>query len=342
MRRLFQVTTGILAGAGLLLIGLGCGGDDGPGDPGGGTACSIEFYFPDPGGDYLTGDTINLRWNTAGSGQVKITLLKAGAEQGVIRAAILDNGFYSWTASTMGAASGADFAVAVTNTDDTACGDTLSLAILDVTNCGITPTFLPANPAYTDTVNAGADYTITWDSESTSGFVDVEFWYFTGVENTFITELAVGTPDDGEFVWEDVDSFHFGTSNNYYIKIVDSSVGGCEAESRMFRIVDDDVCDIVLVEPNNSSSYDEGGSMLIRFVRNFSGPVDILLYEGLENRLDWIATNVEPVNDEYTWQVIAVPDTYEGLETSFRVKVVATDDQFCSAFSQTFTIRLDP
>ena len=92
------LTTLVLAGSVFWLVG--CGGDD-PADPGGGTeACSIAITSPPVGEEFLTGETVNIRWDAAGGGDVRIALLKAGTEQGVIAESTANDGFRTWSAST--------------------------------------------------------------------------------------------------------------------------------------------------------------------------------------------------------------------------------------------------
>lgn len=342
MRRTIQVLATILACTGFFICHAGCGGDDDPGDPGGGTSCDIDITFPAAGTSFLTGENVNLRWDESSGGQVRLSLLKAGVEQGEIAAATGNDGFYRWTASTMGATSGDDFGLAVVHTEEAACGDTLALTLVNTTGCAVTPTYQPTKVTDVDTVQAGDDYLIAWDSENTSGAVDIQFWYFTGAEHDSVTTLVFGTPDDGEYLWEGVDSFNYGTSNNFYVKVADAVVGGCDGRSGYFRIVDPEICEIEVIWPNSTSMHHEGQNMLIQYDgTNDSGAVDLYLYEGMVNLVEYIAQDVSGVGGQYNWTV-TIPDGYQGTWSFFRVKVVDAGDPFCFGFSQTFTIRAAP
>ncbi|MCP4573087.1 MAG: hypothetical protein GY838_12090 [bacterium] len=329
MRRMIQVTATLVCGV-LFVLSAGCGGSDDPADPGD-PSCSIEFTSPASGVSFNTGDTVNLRWNASGGGDVRLSLVKAGAEQSEIAAATPNDGYYSWTASTLGAASGTDFGLALTHTTND-CADTLALSLVNTAGC----TFTVDTP---DTTYEGDDVVLTWTSMNTTGTVDVELWYFT-VDDYRITQLAIDTPDDGEFLWENVDSFHEGTSDFFAIRVYDAEVDGCFGASDPFRIVDDNVCEFSFHEPLSSSVYDEGGQMRIRFSgHNDTGNVDFFLYEGYVNLVAYIANDVPTFDGEYMW-TIDVPDGYTGLPTTFRVKAVDSNDEHCTEFSHMFTINL--
>jgi len=335
MRRMIQVTATILACTGFFIFQTGCGSDD-PGDPGGGTSCDIEITFPAAGEDYQTGEIVNLRWDHSTGGEVRISLVKAGAEQGEIAAATGNDGFFRWTASTMGATSGTDFGVAIIHTDDSACGDTLALTLVNTEGCAISVD----SP---DSLHEGDDYLITWDSENTTGAVDVELWYYTGVEDIRVDQLAIGTDDDGEWLWEDVDSFHLGSSNNFFFRVAALGVAGCEGESQHFEIEDPNLCEIDVIWPNSTSVYDEGDEMFIQFetFKPTGTAVDLLLYQGTVDRVEYIASGVPMVDGQLTW-TIAIADPTGLLEEHFTVKIVDANDQHCVGFSQRFTIHLDP
>lgn len=336
MRRTIQVAA-ILACAGFFMLNTGCGGSDDPAEPGGGGgSCGIDITTPDPGDVFRSGQQLNLRWDDSGGGEVRITLVKAGAEQGEI-AVTANDGYYRWTVSTMGAASGTDFGLAVTHTT-LDCADTLAVELVNTEGCAFESTFLPTGP-----LQAGDDYEITWTSENTTGAVDIELWYHSGlVERVFIALLAAATADDGSFLWEDVDSFHNGTANNYYVRFADAAAEGCETNSDLFRIVDEDVCELSVLEPGSGDRYAEGGPMLIRFSgASSSGEVDLYLYEGTVNLVEYIANDVTLLDGQYTWTV-TLPGGYAGSLTFFRVKIVDANDPYCVGFSESFTIDRAP
>jgi hypothetical protein len=341
MHRTIKVAAVILACAGFFILHAGCGGSDDPSDPGGGGGCGIDITTPDPGDVFRSGQSLTLRWDASGGGDVRLTLLKAGAEQGVIAAATENDGYYRWTVTTMGAAGGTDFGLAVTHTSKD-CADTLAIELVNTEGCAFEATFLPANPTRTDTVQAGDDYEITWTSENTTGVVDISLRYYTGVQHEEIAALALGTADDGSFLWENVDSFHNGTSNNYYVRIADAAVDGCDTDSRHFRIVDEEICEIEVMEPGDSDVYDEGQQMLVRFsTTNDSGRVDLYLYEGYVNLVEYMVADVPTLDGQVNWTV-DLPDGYEGSLTFFRVKVVDANDGNCVGFSPSFTINRAP
>ncbi|MCP4573086.1 MAG: hypothetical protein GY838_12085 [bacterium] len=336
MQRLSTPSAALLAVTAISLLFLGSCGEDDPAEPRE-DPCAIAFTYPDPGTMHLSGESVNLRWHAAGGGRVRVALLRAGSEQGEIIAGTDNDGYYQWTATTMGGPSADDYAVTVASLDEAACADTLGpLRLVDVSNCGIDPAIRATEVA------EGDDLLIQWTSGNTSGTVDIDLFYGP-LEGDLIAPLAGGTPDDGEYLWENVDSFHHGTGDLYYVRIGDARVPTCFGTNAIpFTIVDEDVCVIDVRTPPAYSTYDEGDVLEIEFSsQRSSGSLDFRLYAGSSTPLDFIALRVPVSETSVTWR-ITVDDDYTGPDNMYRVLVYDTEDSYCRGFSPQFSITRTP
>ena len=316
----------------LLLAALptGCSDDDTAPPP---PACGIEIYTPDPGTHFYSYDDVNIRWNASGGGLVSVILLQAGALVDTITAGTENDGYYWWAASTLGAQSGTDFALRVGSTTEEACADTLPIALTNTDGCVLELTTNIETP-----LDAGQDFEITWESENTGGHVQIQLWKEDTLEESLVAIIVADTNDDGSYLWTNVDSYNQGTGPNYYLRIADTLVPGCEDTYGPFGIVDDVICYIDVTSPPADQTFANGASMTINFdTMNSSGTVYLRLYAG--GTLvpgGYIADDVPAANGTYTWVVSDFGFT--GPDNLYRIVVVDADDQYCVGRSATFTI----
>lgn len=336
MRFLDRASAALPAAFLLFLTVHGCGSEE-PAGPADDVACGVAINFPDPGSRHLAGDDLNLRWEAAGGGEVAITLLRAGAELGTIHGATANDGYYQWTVDSMGGPPAADYSVAVVGLDDAACADTLApLTILDESQCGITPAVRET------TVDAGDDVHIVWSSAGTSGRVDVSLWYGP-LEGTRIAELAAGIPDDGAWVWEGAQAFGRGTGDQFFVRVADHLMPACFGlPQQTFTIVDEEICQIVVPEPQSRSIWFEGENMRIEFTALGSrGTVDVLLVAG-GGLVVAVIAGPWPVSEPVFEWTVDVDDEYTGPNDAYRVLVRDNLNHDCYAYSGIFGIVRDP
>lgn len=325
-----------------LLAQVGCGGDDDPGtpDPEG---CGINIQFPLEGDSFQTGDQVNIRWEEIGTAdQVSIDLLKGGSVLGVIDDND-DGGYKAWTASTMGASSGIDFAIRVTAIDEDGCGDTSGeFEILNTEGCAMSFTinFDPdEDPDTPFELNAGDEFEITWVSENTSNSVDIQLLRGDLPDEEPVGFIASGIPDNGSYLWT-VDTLHQGTYSFFYLRISDASVEGCRSDSEMFTIIDPDICEIFVTSPQPNQIWTEGSTQAIRFtaVDPNTTHVNINLYQGnvWVNNIGTLVPNTE-MEQDHIW---VVDSTGRSAGTTFRIKVSDAHDQYCVGWSANFYIPL--
>jgi len=315
-----------------IFLGLGgCGSDD-PVDPEP-ESCSISVTSPTAGNSFIPGNedqnTVNIRWDRSGSASfVMIELLKAGSVLGTIHPSASNSGFYRWTASTMGAANGSDFAIRVSALGESGCTSTSGLFTMNsILGCAMDFT-----NQFPDSLIAGEIFNLTWESSNTTGFVDIQL----RKQDQILGYIASRTEDDGSFNWT-VDSLHNGTYDFYYLRIQDSDVETCFADSVMFRMVDEDICYIDILEPMVHAIWDEGTVQNINIsVSDEVSMVDLRLYTG-NVFVGQIADNVLLDDFPYSWTVSDF-DNLEGL-TMYRVVAINSDDQYCEGRSGFFTIN---
>jgi hypothetical protein len=324
-----------LALCGLLAVLMaGCGGDDDPG-PEPTPDCAISDVTTGLDTSFLTGDVVDINWDQNGvPGTVRIELLKGGLVVDTIATSSPNDGFHAWIASTGGQSNGSDFGIRVSGTGEPSCRDEITgLTIIDVTGCTL------AFTAVVDTITAGEDFTITWDSASTSGAVDIEL--YKSMPNSlgdFVGTIAFGAPDDGSFTWT-TDSFHVGTLF-YRYRIVDALVAGCDVISPGFVMIDEDLCIIDVFGPNEDQEFTEGEVMSLdidQSPNNGSGRVNLRLYSG--NMFvpgGFVADNLAVPDGMLDWEV---NDFDWGLtNTNYRIRAFDASDSYCVGESNRFTI----
>lgn len=314
-----------------IFLQIGCGGSDDPATPPP-EDCSIDVTGPVPGAEYLEGDHVNINWaETGDASQAVIQLLKG--EHVVETIGTVDNdGYQGWAASTMGAASGSDFAIRVTAAGETGCSDDSGrFSIINTVGCGMS--FTVGDTARLD---EGQDYDITWESNNTSGWVDIQLMR----QDQPIGIVASNIQDDGHFLWT-VDSFHQGTYEYYFLKINDRTVDGCDDETTTFGIIDHNICEMWVHNPQPHVVWEYGETKEISFTAldENTTHVNLRLYEG--NQFVNTVAIMVPVEATGVEQFVSwvVDDT--GSDTpaiTYRIKVIDGNDPYCVAWSADFTI----
>ncbi len=322
-----------LAG-GLAGCGGGGGGDGTDPDP-----CSITNVRTGTVTSWLVGvdGPVGVRWDHTGTAaNVRIDLLKAGAAVAVVKASAPNTGYYSWTLSTGGQPDGTDFGLRVTALGETGCaGEMNGLTLVDVTGCNLAWTI-----TVPDSIGAGTSWPLTWTGGATTGLVDIELWQDDlGSEPEYVGLVVADTADDGQYVWENVDSFEYGTNDWFVLRVCDPRVPGCEAFSEPFRLVDDVVCGTQVLGFSAGSIFSEGDALVLTFEQaNGSGTVNLRLLTGtLPVSGGLIAMNV-PVDQAYHWTVNDYGST-EPDRTKFHIQVTDAANGYCVDVSDAFAIR---
>jgi len=341
--RWFFKGTAVLGGF-LLVLGAGLGGCGGGGDDGGGTtpvACAITNVSVGTDTTWLIGvdGPINVRWNHAGSATaVKIDLLKAGAVVAVVAASTANDGLHPWVApSTGGQPDGSDFGLRVTALGETGCaGEMNGLTLIDVSGCA-----LAWSMPELGTVTAGNALSLEWTGVDTGGLLDIELWQDDlGGEPQLVGVVAADTPDDGQFTWDPVDSFHFGTDDWFFLRLSAPLVPGCDdAMVGPFRMIDEELCACRVTGFSAGSVFAEGQTMALTLEQDFgSGRVNLRLLSGAELVPGGIIADNVPVDQVYNW--IVNDFNYTGATRNrFRIKATDTFDGYCVGQSDVFTIQ---
>jgi hypothetical protein len=347
MRGFFKGTAvlgGGLAAGFLLALGAGLGGCGGGGGDDGGTTpvpCAITNVSVGTDTTWLIGvdGPINVRWDHAGSATaVRIDLLKAGAVVAVVAASTANDGLHPWVApSTGGQPDGSDFGLRVTALGETGCaGEMTGLTLIDVSGCA-----LAWNMGEPDTVSAGNAASLEWTGISTGGLLDIELWQDDlGGEPQLVGVVAADTPDDGQFTWDPVDSFHFGTDDWFYLRLSAPLVPGCGAAMfGPFRMIDEELCACRVFGFSAGSAFNEGQSMALSLEQDLgSGRVNLRLLAGAVLVPGGIIADNVPVSEVFNWTVNDFG--YTGADrTRFRIKAIDAADSYCVGQSDVFTIH---
>lgn len=328
-----SLSMALILATGLILVQAGCGGDDGPGNPPP-ESCAITVTGPAGGADYQSGELVRIRWDKQGTAsQVLIELLKGGELVDAIGTFANDE-YQSWDASTMGAGSGDNFQIRVTAVGESGCTDTGDeFTIINTEGCG----FAIATPD-TNWLDAGDSYEITWDSQNTTGFVDIELLRGDLPSNEPVGYIVSGTANDGLYEWT-VDSLNEGTYAFFYLRISDSNLETCSDATGQFGIVDEDICEIWINQPQPSVVWTVGETRTITFTAPDpnSTAVNINLYEGVQF-VNNIASMVPATGLEQSIQWVVDTTGSESPGTTYRIKISDGTDIYCVGWSEDFII----
>lgn len=318
MKKLFPVAVlGLLCL--LLLPQIGCDSDeettgtDGP--------CRISITRPLPGEVFYSNDEVKIYWDRSGqAANVKIDLMKAGEAVGEIVRDEENDGYYFWYADNLGQPNGNDFSIRVTAMSDDECMDiSPEFALTNISGCNfdfIAPPAYDAEEPLTLTAD-GSTYMIEWFSAYTTGLVNLRLYHL----NDLVGTIAYGVPDSlQQFEWT-VDSLHEGSGYNYKIEIVDTKFNSCKKFSPYFDMIDDEICQIMVGYPAGGEVLQIGDIFNIAWTyENVDGALDISLYYGA-NKLDEIATNVDPLDGGYVWDVW-IPEVPEENSAQYYIRIV--------------------
>ncbi len=316
------------------LIQTGCGGDDGPNIPPT-ENCSIVINETFDDMDYLTDGLVRIRWVETGSAsEVDIDLLKGGELVGNI-GTFANDGYKGWDATTMGSVSGTDFSIHITAVGESGCSATSDeFGITNTDGCAFAFTLED-----TTWLDAGNEYEITWESNNTTGTVDIELLRGDLPDDEPVGYIISGIADDGSYMWT-VDSLNEGTYQYFYLRISDSTLLGCSDTSEMFGIVDDEICEIWVNEPQPNAVWTVGETRTITFTApdTETSHVNIRLYEGITS-IGTIANMVATTGLEQSvpWVVDTTGSISPG--TTYKIKIIDATDLYCEGWSAPFTIN---
>lgn len=319
----------------LAILFVGCGGEDEnpvKPDP---VPCSISSVniFPVVG-PWLVGEGVSILWDAEGGGEVRIALLNGGSEVGEIEDVTGNDGSYAWTVDLMSQPSGSDFGFEVVSTTDSTCRASVGgLRLMDTTNCDITVD--AANDSF---VVAEQTTEITWTSTNGLGTVDIGL-YTSGVSGVdeLVGTIASRIPDTGSFTWV-VDSFHNGTYDYYRYLVSDAQVDGCEGISHFIRIIDPDVCMILVGSWGGGvTMFELGETVYIPMTQELgSGFVNLRLYSGAFPVPGGAIVDNVPINPAFEW--VVTDFGHDGAHDRYHVVAIDSDDRYCVGESERFTI----
>lgn len=324
----------------VLVLVAGCGDDavkdDGHTPP---LPCAITNVNTGRVNSWLVGvdGPVSLRWDHQGAAAlVRIDLLKGGLPVAVVAAETPNDGYFTWLPGLAGQPGGDDFGLRVSALGETGCaGEISGLTILDYSGCSLSWTLnLPEN------VMAGEPLLLEWTGTTTSGALNIELWQDDlGGPPEYVGSIATATPDVGQFLWDPVDSFNYGSNAWFTIRIVDPVVPGCEAYTETFQMWDVDICTCQVFGFPAEAVFDEGQVVNLSFAQqNSSRRVRLSLLTGAVPVPGGLIAEDVPTNGMFAWPVNDYG--YSGsTRNRFRIRVVDMADPYCTSVSDIFTIR---
>ena len=191
-----------------------------------------------------------------------------------------------------------------------------------------------------DNVMAGEPLLLEWSGTTTSGALNIELWQDDlGGPPEYVGTIATATPDAGQYLWDPVDSFNYGSNAWFTLKIVDAVMPGCEAFTDTFQMWDVDICTCQVLGFPAEAVFDEGQVVNLTFdQQNSSRRVRLALLTGALPVSGGLIAEDVPTNAIFAWRVDDYG--YAGLvRNRFRIRIVDMADPYCTSVSDVFTIR---
>jgi len=290
-------------------------------------ACVLTLTYPDDGGSFCEGQTVNILWNstTCCASQVKVELLQDGAVCNTLAASATNTGTFAWTVGACGTQTGG-YAVRITDeTTGVTSESSTTFSILPSCDLAIT------NPIGGDTLCSDETVNITWTSSDCCGDqVTIALLQ----EDVVCATLVSGTDDDGSYSWlpTPCDSEESG----YTLRITDDTSGTQVQMTGTFSI--ETSCALDVISPIEATSYCVGTDIDIRWTRSdcCGDSVKIGLLVGgqpcatitastpNDGAYDWPAAQCGELTGEYTLKITDLEDSTEALSDGFWIHPTCT------------------
>jgi hypothetical protein len=190
------------------------------------TTPTIRVTSPNGGETWQRGTSQTVTWSYTGSpgSTVKIVLLKAGVEVGIINGSVSigtsGTGSYSWLISSSGSGgTGSDYKIKVQSISTPIVNDT-SDNNFNLTSAATTPTIRVTSPNGGETWQRGTSQTVTWSYTGSPGSTVKIVLLKAGADvGTIKSSVSIGTGGMGSYSWLISSSGSGGTGSDYKVKV---------------------------------------------------------------------------------------------------------------------------
>jgi hypothetical protein len=259
---------------------------------GGGTTVAVTS--PN-GGEALTAGTTNtVTWTSDITGNVRITLLKAGVHYTLISAGTPNDGSFDWLIPAA-LLSGTEYTVKVASSINPLLFD-VSDANFTITS-GSGTTVAVTSPNGGETLTAGTTNTIAWTSDVTG---NVRISLLKG--GLHYSLISAGTINDGSFDWLIPAGLLAGTE--YTVKVA-SSLNPLlfDVSDANFSVVAGGGTSLLVTAPNGGEEFAAGTTSTITWTSDVTGYLRIMLVKG---GVDFALISAKTTNDgNYDWAIPA-------------------------------------
>jgi len=191
---------------------------------------SIEVTAPTADSSAVIGETMSVRWNTTGEigGNVRISLYQDSSYVRNITSSTSDDGFYSFSLSSSYYSSGENFQIRVASYYDNGIYDESELFSIASQYSGSVDFTYPNS---TSTWDAGASYSIQWE---TKGSIGGSVKLYLTRDSSEVRTISSSTSDDGTYSWSIPSTIESGS--RYQIKLTSYYDEGVSFYSEPFGI----------------------------------------------------------------------------------------------------------
>lgn len=267
---------------------------------------TIAVISPNGGETFTAGTTNAITWSSDITGNVRISLLKAGAHYSLISSSTPNDGSFDWLIPS-GLAAGTEYTVKIASAVTPLLFDVSDANFSVVAGGGTTVTVTAPNGG--ESFAAGSTCPITWTSDVT-GFLRISLQK-NGVDYMLISAQTV---NDGSFDWLIPATIASGT--DYTVKIcycLNPVIS--DVSDAAFEITGGSGSTVAVVSPNGGETFTAGTTNAITWSSDITGNVRItLLKAGLHYALissstsndgsfDWLVPARLAAGSEYSVKV---------------------------------------
>lgn len=254
---------------------------------------SITVTYPNSGQTFYIGSDYNIQWNTEYD-DVDFVKIDYSTDNGVtwinIAAVTENDGSYSW--ETPDAAS-TECLIRIYAFDDISFIDEC-----DVNFTIATPYIILTNPDGGETLTGCDSYTITWTTQGTGNYFDIDYSDDNGATWESVNASFYATGTNCSYTWNPIVNL---SSNQCLIRVRDKNnlpIG--DTSDAVFSINPN--TDIIVTAPNGGENWEIGDSHQITWV-SASGSTRFNVYYSINNGTNWITLASNTSYNYYNWTI---------------------------------------
>lgn len=273
----------------------------------------IHFHVTSPNGgeNWELGTPVEVTWDHQGSNaNVNLALYKDGDHEKTIVSSTANDGFYAWTVDD-GLEAGSDYTVRIKSTDDGDYRDYSDFPF-SIAAGSNTPTLTVFSPNGGESIERGAEMTVTWATQNVPGDVDVTLFK----EGSYYKKIVDDTANDGSYTW--FVPFDLPEGSTYTVRVRSEQDSGLRdySDAAFDILTGPSSLVLTLTSPNGGETLEVGGTYAITWdtqhmpedvhlavFKNGSYRKRITSSTANDGHYEWTIPNSLTPDDDYTIRV---------------------------------------